>query len=465
MKQNERAGIIRILSDIVKADSTIDLREIDCLNGIKGKYHITKDDEVMGNTMTLSEAVCVLKKLSPDLIYDVIGDFCNLVLSDNIFNKEEGFILFAIIACLSDKYFSHAEVYSTILPNDISVEKSQILYIEGEYYKEVNREISETYREISNEFSLIGLSFVYLPKVCEYYKTLSSSKLLSLLSFLYPQISEKRIGNMIRQLTSLNTSDFCREGIVGRMNLKDLDKSLPSMLLCINDSFVEGEIYSNFLSITLDKDALHMAKDFTDLFINVYRPKVLNPSFESKERFVYHGYHKQIFDMLTGRKGVRSRVVIDMLHGDILLPEVDIKLSKLHRREKALYALFLLESGRGGINFSKPKNAKALKKFDDRMQFIQLKYEMIYEGFGGDRSRAPKICLPENRLPMLSLIKRQIRQIGELLDNVDDYCVQRNVFGNYCVGIPPELCLCYDTQTMQICRFEDSIFLSRILAI
>lgn len=49
------------------------------------------------------------------------------------------------------------------------------------------------------------------------------------------------------------------------------------------------------------------------------------------------------------------------------------------------------------------------------MQLIQLKYEMIYEGFGGDKSRAPKIYLSENRLPMLSLIKQQIRQIGELL--------------------------------------------------
>ena len=55
------------------------------------------------------------------------------------------------------------------------------------------------------------------------------------------------------------------------------------------------------------------------------------------------------------------------------------------------------------------------------MQLIQLKYEMIYEGFGGDKSRAPKIYLSENRLPMLSLIKQQIRQIGELLSNADDY--------------------------------------------
>ena len=305
MKQNERAGIMRIVSDIVKADSIIDLREIDYLDEIKAKYRITKDDEAMGDSMTLSNAVCLLKNLSPSLIHDIIGDFYNLALSDNAFSREEGLIVLAIIACLSEKHFTRAEIYSTVLPSNTLAEKSQILYIEGEYYKEANKEISDAYREISNEFRLIGLNFVYLPKVCEHYKSLSHSKLLSLLSFLYPKISEKQMGDMIRQLTSLNTSDFCKEGIVGKMNLKDLDESLPSMLLCINDSFVEGKIYSNFLLITLEKEALNIARDFTDLFMKLYKPRVLNPSFEGKERFVYRGYYKQVFDIFTDRKGIR----------------------------------------------------------------------------------------------------------------------------------------------------------------
>lgn len=92
MKQNERAGIMRIVSDIVKADSIIDLREIDYLNEIKDKYRITKDDEVMGDSMTLSDAICLLRNLSPNLIHDIVGDFYNLALSDNVFNREEGLL-------------------------------------------------------------------------------------------------------------------------------------------------------------------------------------------------------------------------------------------------------------------------------------------------------------------------------------------------------------------------------------
>lgn len=110
MKQNERAGIMRIVSDIVKADSIIDLREIDYLNEIKDKYRITKDDEVMGDSMTLSDAICLLRNLSPNLIHDIVGDFYNLALSDNVFNREEGLIILAITACLSEN-ISHMLKY------------------------------------------------------------------------------------------------------------------------------------------------------------------------------------------------------------------------------------------------------------------------------------------------------------------------------------------------------------------
>lgn len=40
------------------------------------------------------------------------------------------------------------------------------------------------------------------------------------------------------------------------------------------------------------------------------------------------------------RKGVKSSVVIDTLKEQIYFPEADVKLEKIHRREKALYALF-----------------------------------------------------------------------------------------------------------------------------
>lgn len=42
MKQEERASIIRVVSDLIKADGIIDTREIDFLDDLREKYGITR---------------------------------------------------------------------------------------------------------------------------------------------------------------------------------------------------------------------------------------------------------------------------------------------------------------------------------------------------------------------------------------------------------------------------------------
>jgi len=155
---------------------------------------------------------------------------------------------------------------------------------------------------------------------------------------------------------------------------------------------------------------------------------------------------------------------VDTYTGDITLPEIGIKLDGLHRREKALYALILLESRTGGINFVQPSDAKHLKKYNHRMAVLQMKYAIIYSQFGGEKDKAPILEVAQTRLPMLSVIKREFRRYSELLNQPDDYLVQRNIFGNYCVKIPPELGLCCDSSAGELMRFEDSDFWSKILA-
>jgi hypothetical protein len=216
--------------------------------------------------------------------------------------------------------------------------------------------------------------------------------------------------------------------------------------------------------MVIEENALSFIRKIADSFGSIFKPRILNPVYEEGKRFVYSGFHKQIFDALVYKKGIRSRIVVDVVHGDIILPEAEIKIAGLYRREKALYALFLLESSTGGINFNKPLGKKSVEKYNRRMGIIQNKYEIIYENFGGDRSKAPIIENPETRLPMISHIKRQFRQLGDLLNQPDDYLIQRNQFGNYCVTIPPELCQCFDMQSNRICSFEESNFWSRLLA-
>lgn len=464
MKQIERASIMRIVSDMIKADAIIDMQEIEFLNGIRQKYNIKRDDEIIAETLTLAEAFQVLKETQESFKQDIWGDFRGMVFSDNTCSREEAMHLLAIVACLSDKLSERSEVYSVEVSENVKLDNSQVLYIEGEYYKETNHEIANHYREIINELRLIGFNFVYIPKIGEHYRSLSSDDLHTLISFLYPSVTEIQMEHVARQLTTLSTSDFCKTEIVGRMKMEGLTHSLPSMMFRIGLSSIKGKNYDNFLVLTIDEDTLVVVRRIVDTFVSMFKPRILNPTYEEKQRFVYHGFYKQIIDSFVYKKGIRSSVVVDLVHGDILLPEADTKIAGLHRREKALYALFLLESSSGGINFNKPSGAKSLDKYNHRMAAIQQKYEIIYENFGGERSKAPQIELSENRLPMISRIKRQFRQLGDLLNQPDDYLVQRNMFGNYCVTIPPELCMCFDTATASVRQFDESDFWRRLLA-
>ena len=52
MKQVERASIMRIVSDLIKADGIIDSREISVLQRIREKYGIKKEDEILSTSIT-----------------------------------------------------------------------------------------------------------------------------------------------------------------------------------------------------------------------------------------------------------------------------------------------------------------------------------------------------------------------------------------------------------------------------
>ena len=160
--------------------------------------------------------------------------------------------------------------------------------------------------------------------------------------------------------------------------------------------------------------------------------------------FVYKGFYRQLFDLLMLRRGIKSTVVIDTANGHIRFPDADAKIEKIHRREKALYALFMLEAANGGINFTPPTGGqKSLDKFNRHMDRLMQKYRMIYAKFGGTLSKAPNICDYSTRGPMLALLKKQIKALGNLLYHVDSYCIVRNeVLGNYTIDLPATMFYC-----------------------
>lgn len=447
---------------MIKADGIIDSREMDSLSSMMTKYNVKPDDKIGSESITLSDAVRTLKSKSSSLCHDILGDVTSLAMSDKFCAREEALLLIALTYAFSDDI--QADIISITSP-EVFLPNGQILYIESSYDEEVNSIITKRYIEISAEARLAGFDFVYIPQIVRHYQQLSDSQLCHMISFLYPQASNERLSVAIQQLKGFTTSLFCQNLLSSKLKIHEIEDTPPALMVKIGSSMSNHKLYSNYLLIELSDKVMDTIQNFITTFNNFYQTRVLNYLQEQKGRFIFRGFYRQLLELIMLQKGIRSKVLIDTNKGEIVFPEADVKIEKLHRREKALYALFLIESPSGGINFAKPETAKQFGRYERRMKAIQAKYNLIYEKFGGDREKAPRLDIAETRLPMISLIKRQISKLGDVLYHVDDYIIQRNLYGNYGVKISPENCLCKDFGDKEAKPIEESESWQKILAL
>lgn len=464
MKQSEKASIFRIVTDLIKADSIIDTREIEKLDSIRERFAIKKEDEMLGFSYTFANAIRVLLESPKSLQCELAAIFNELAMSDNFCAREEALLLLTLRLCMSLDIKLDCKAVS-IETSSVNIDPTQILYVESDFDNDVNWEINEKFREIVAEVRLAGFDLVYLPKIAEHYRAISNTDFLKIAGFLYPNVSYERLKTVVQHMHNLSTSEFCKDQLAGKLGVREFSVVNPSLMIKIGDSFVGDKNIANFLLVELDKDVISSIRYILDLFSEYYHTSRLNYLREEKGRYIFTGYYKQIFDIYMVRKGIKSPVVIDVYRGHIRFSEADLKIEKLHRREKALYALFMLESASGGVNFSKPSTPNELARYTRRMTAVQEKYRLIYKKFGGEPQKAPDISKSEIRLPMIALIRKQLKALGDVLFHVDDYMIQRNIFGNYCINISPSLCCYCGVNANDIYRLSDSEEWQRISAL
>lgn len=464
MKQSEKASIFRIVTDLIKADSIIDTREIEKLDSIRERFAIKKEDEMLGFSYTFANAIRVLLESPKSLQCELAAIFNELAMSDNFCAREEALLLLTLRLCMSLDIKLECKAVS-IETSSVNIDPTQILYVESNFDNDVNWEINEKFREIVAEVRLAGFDLVYLPKIAEHYRAISNTDFLKIAGFLYPNVSYERLETVVQHMHNLSTSEFCKDQLAGKLGVREFSVVNPSLMIKIGDSFVGDKNIANFLLVELDKDVISSIRYILDLFSEYYHTSRLNYLREEKGRYIFTGFYKQIFDIYMFRKGIKSPVVIDVYRGHIRFSEADLKIEKLHRREKALYALFMLESASGGVNFSKPSTPNELARYTRRMTAVQEKYRLIYKKFGGEPQKAPDLSKSEIRLPMIALIRKQLKALGDVLFHVDDYMIQRNMFGNYCINISPSLCCYCGVNANDIYKLSDSEEWQRISAL
>ncbi len=330
MRQEERASIVRIVSDLIKADGIIDIREIDFLDAIKHKYGITKEDEICAADYTLAKALKFIVSADDATKHAFINDFNQVAMSDDFCAREEALLLIALRLALTINLSCDVSVLS-FDSSVINFENSQILYLESEYDKRTNEQIQTHYREICSEVRLAGFELVYLPKVFEHYSSIAGTDLLRIVEYLYPKVGVERLQTIITQMLNLSTASFCNNQLSPKFSIKELCSINPSFMIKIGESTVNDHQMSNFLLVEIEDNPLATIRSILDLFAEHYHNLRLNYIQEAKGRFIFTGYYRQIFDILMLRKGVKSTVVIDPNRERIYFPEADVKLGKIHK--------------------------------------------------------------------------------------------------------------------------------------
>lgn len=439
MRRSERIAIARILVDFIKADKVIDTAEMEQYMKLKDHYGITRDDEVAAIKVPLADAVNTISYSDKGLKMDFLGDSHDMTLSDGFCDRSEALLLLSVQRKLSAEG-NEVEILS--VPKSLfNITASSVLYVESRNEPELNEIIVKNFRLISKECQLAGFQFIYIPKVIEHYKNTDRALTNQIISFLNPSFSEEGVNTVIDGLFSMTTAGFCRDILCNKLGISSLRSTSPSLLIKVGESYVEDIIFANYLKVEVDRNVVTQLQAILDDYLAMISTDVIPvlTAEEKKGKFLYHGFYKQLLDIFMLRKNVRSRVLINCYKEEILFLDIDRKLEKLHRREKALYVLLLIMSNEGGLNFNLPTSAKHMERYNTMMSIIQERYQKIYGLFGGEKDKAPDLMQAEIRRPIISCLKKSLSNVKDALYNSEDYMIQKDVYGNLSIGIEQEL--------------------------
>lgn len=439
MLKEHKVAIARIFADLIKADRIVDTGEMECWRNICNKYAIDKDVRIEAREVSFADALNVICNSGVQgLKEDLLGDCRSMTISDGFCAHSEALLMIALTTMLESGQPFRGDVIS-IPRASFNIDIATALYIENEFDPETNEAIKVHYRSIFKEFQLAGFHFVYIPKIIDHYRSTDLALFKDILSFLSPSMTEIGLDNTYKSLMKMTTGVFCKDLLCNKCGITELRNTMPSLLIKIGNSFVGEAQYANYLKIDVDEDIATTVQTFVDCFSEMLSSDVfvVNTSEERDNQFHFHGFYKQLLDIFLVRRNIRSTIHLNPYKEEIIFPDIDSKAMGLHRRERALYALLLCQ-GSDGINFSAPKSADALDRYNRRMKRIQQRYSAIYEMFGGEKETAPDLSVPEIRRPIFSCLKRSIKNL-QALYNPEDYNITKSGDGAFSVNVEPEL--------------------------
>ena len=104
MNKIEKISIVRVVADLIKADSVIDKREMELFDKIKNEFKLSKENLCDARYWSFSDAVTCLSSLKKNEKQQLLDIFKKITLADGMCNKNEALLMMALICCLEDNY-------------------------------------------------------------------------------------------------------------------------------------------------------------------------------------------------------------------------------------------------------------------------------------------------------------------------------------------------------------------------
>jgi len=444
MNKIEKISLARIISDLITADSVIDAREMEIFGLVKEAYRLSDDCLCDARHVTFSEAVNTLRLMAKDEKEGLLDLFKKITLADGMCNKDEALLMIALCYSLEEEHDTEM-IHVRVPQQGLQLENSQIIYVESEFAKEENKVISNNYHQIENAMRLAGFDFAYIPYIAKTYRGTPSQLFNEVLRFLSPNIDGLEAEEIQRKISSMTTSEFCKEQLCRKLHFKSLSDTMPSLLIKVGETVSEEKIHANFLKMDIGEDILSEIKQFIYKFTSMMNSEysILRNIHNSTDKFLYCGVYKQILDLFLMKEEATSYILLDTVRQKITLPEINEEL-KITKSEKALYTLILAESISGGMNMNQPVSVRQIKLHEEKQRKLMAKYERIYDRFGGNKENTPNILDSSIRNPKISKINKCITNLSGKLSRIDDFLIQRTQDGLYRINLDSSMIYCND---------------------
>ena len=364
-KENQKTALSKVLSDLVQCDGIVNQGEIDFLHRVNEAFDITSASRKKAASLSLSDAVDILKTLGNKEKNMLLRLFQVLSLADNDLNPNETLLITALILSLDMPHQATLGIKAHLvsIPHLNLDTEDAVLYVESEYDEKTNQSLLRDYSSICRLLEADHRELFYLPMVLRDLSTMQAT-FRQTLNYIEPTLSDEQLDLIDAHLPLLDSAFLSKEIFLNYLNIKGMNISKPAFFFKIGGKVANH--YQNYLILEINGRPLATLQQFYALKSSI--GNLCTESLSAKEEHLlqqikpdtggsnnelqYTGFHKVLIDIVLKHNASHevSRLYVTR-HGDLFLTDRNNTEVKMPSIGKALYLLFLFHEEGISLNY------------------------------------------------------------------------------------------------------------------